>query len=94
MRRATATILASALALLIYAPGSSLADEKIDVKNLPEKVVKAIQEKLPGAQLLSAEKETEDGKIEYEVKVRHDGKKYEVEVTEDGGIKEIERDDD
>jgi hypothetical protein len=68
--------------------------KKIDVKSLPEKVIKAIQDRLPGAQLPSAEKETDGGKIEYEVKVRHDGKKYEVEVAEDGAIKEIESDDD
>jgi uncharacterized membrane protein YkoI len=92
MFKAIAAILPTVLAMLFY--GSAMADEKIDVKSLPEKVTKAIQDRLPGAQLLSAEKETDDGKIEYEVKVRHDGNKYEVEVKEDGAIKEVERDDD
>ena len=94
MRKPNATIFAIAPALLFSAFGSLMAGENIDVKALPEKVVTAIQGRLPGAQLLSAEKEEDGGKIEYEVKVHHDGNKYEVEVTEDGRIKEIEREAD
>lgn len=78
--------------------GSSIAllsaGEKIKVADLPAAVVKAIEAKFPGAELLSAEKELDDGKLEYEVKIKHAGKKYEVEVTADGVIKEVEREDD
>lgn len=82
------------LSVLLLVATTVAAGEKIPIKDLPEKVTKAIEARFPGAQLLSAEKEKDDGKIEYEVKIRHDGKKYEVELTEDGKIKEIEREDD
>jgi hemin uptake protein HemP len=94
MLKADSPIVITAVAVLICAPASLRAGQHIDIEKLPENVVKAIQERLPGAQLLSAEKERDDGKIEYEVKIQHDGNKYEVELTEDGRIKEIDREDD
>ncbi len=70
------------------------AGEKIKVADLPAAVVKAIEGRFPGAELLSAEMERDDGKVEYEVNIKHAGKKYEVEVTADGVIKEVELEDD
>jgi uncharacterized membrane protein YkoI len=94
MLKANASRVVIAFAVLICAPASATAGQNIDVKNLPEKVVKAIQGRLPGVQLLSAEREKDDGKIEYDVKIHHDGKTYEVELTEDGGIEEIDHEHD
>lgn len=71
----------------------SRADEDIAIDKLPGPVVKAIKDRFPKGELRSAEKETDDGKVEYEVKVRSDGKKYEVEVTPDGKINEVDDDD-
>ncbi len=68
-------------------------EEKVAVKDLPEAVVKAIQDRFPGATILEAEKETENGQVVYEVDIKHDGTEYEVEVTEAGKIVEVERDD-
>lgn len=94
MLKAHTPIVITAVAVLICAPASLTAGQSIDLKNLPENVVKAIQDRFPGAQLLSAEKEKDDSRIEYEVKIQHDGNRYEVELTEDGRIKEIDHEDD
>jgi hypothetical protein len=92
MLRALAFIL-SMVAITALVPGTSMGGEKIDVKDLPPAVVKAIQARFPGAELRRAERERDDGKVEYEVKFRHQGVRWEAEVTEDGRIKEVERDD-
>ncbi|MCX7664968.1 MAG: PepSY domain-containing protein [Gemmataceae bacterium] len=70
------------------------AGEKIPLDKLPNAVVKAVKERFPEGEMLSAEKEKDDGRLKYEVKVRNKGKKYEVEVTPDGKILEVEREDD
>ena len=85
--------LALGAALMLTTPFVSAADD-IDLKDLPQSVVRAIEERFPGATLLEAEKDEDDGRIEYEVEIRHDGKRYEVELTQDGRITDIDREDD
>jgi uncharacterized membrane protein YkoI len=82
------------VAAFLMINASALADEKVNVKDLPKAVLEAIEKRLPGAELLSAKKEKDDGRLQYEVKVRHKGQKYEVEVTPEGKILEVEREDD
>ena len=94
MFKPTAALSALALALWLTLPDALPADERIDVKNLPETVAMSIEKRFPGAKLLRAERERNDGRIEYEVEIRHDGNRYEVEVTEDGRITDIDREDD
>jgi hypothetical protein len=91
MLRAVAVTL-SLTALTTLIPVASMGGEEISVKDLPAAVVNAIQARFPGTELLRAERERDDGKIEYEVKFRHQGVRWEAEVTEDGRIKEVERD--
>lgn len=62
------------------------ADETIAVTELPKEVVAAIENHLPGATLLSAEKDDEDGKLVYEVKVRTKDARHELDVTPEGTI--------
>lgn len=66
------------------------ADETIAISELPKEVVAAIEAHLPGSTLLSAEKEEEDGKLVYEVKVRSKDARHELEVTADGTILKTE----
>ena len=80
-------------ALMLATPVVSVADD-IELKELPQSVVMAIEKRFPGATLLEAEKDEDDGRVEYEVEIRHDGKRYEVEVTQDGRITDIDREDD
>lgn len=82
------------LALALSLSATAWAGEKVPLDKLPEPVTKAVKERFPKGELLKAEKETEDGKVKYEVKLSDGGKKYEVDVSPDGTILEVEEDDD
>ncbi|MBA2431165.1 MAG: hypothetical protein H0V56_03515 [Chthoniobacterales bacterium] len=60
---------------------------------LPEPVTKAIMERFPKAELIKAEKETDDGKVKYEVKIRTEGKEKEVDVSAEGVILKVDDED-
>lgn len=65
--------------------------QKIAPDKLPEKVSAAIKARFPGAQITSAEKETENGKVVYDIELKHQGRKYEMDIQEDGTVIEIEK---
>lgn len=69
------------------------AGEPIPLSELPKPVVQAIQERFPQGEMLSAERETDDGQLKFEVKVRSDGKVFEVDVTPDGQILSVDEED-
>jgi uncharacterized membrane protein YkoI len=69
------------------------ADEpkKLAPADVPQKVMDAVKARLPGVQVTSVEKETEDGNVVYDLELKHEGRKYEMDVKEDGTIMEIEK---
>ena len=75
--------------------GSSFAgdEEEVPVDELPQAVLDAVENAVPGGDIQEAEKEIEKGKVVYEVEVLKDGKEYEVEVSESGSILEVEEED-
>jgi hypothetical protein len=66
-------------------------EEKVPLDKLPKAVVEAVKAKFPKAELVSAEKEKEDGKTVYEVAIKNEGQNIEVTVTPEGKIIEIEK---
>jgi hypothetical protein len=66
-------------------------EEKVPLDKLPKAVVEAVKKRFPEAELVSAEKETEDGKTVYEVAIKHKGQSIEVTLTPEGAITEIEK---
>jgi len=72
----------------------AMADEPIAVNKLPEVINKAIKDKYPNAELLSAERDTDKGKKHYEVQIRDGGKVHEVEISPEGTIIKVEKEDD
>ncbi len=81
-----------AIAVGLLMLGSSFAgdEEKVPVDELPQAVLDAVENAVPGGNIQEAEKETEKGKVVYEVEVLKDGKEYEVEVSESGSVLEVE----
>jgi hypothetical protein len=71
---------------------SAFAGEDIAVAKLPEVVTKAIGERFPKAELINAEKETDKGKLHYEVKIRAEGALKEVDVSPEGKILKVKND--
>ena len=60
----------------------------IDIQSLPAPVLSAIKSKYPGAEIISAEKELEDGSIGYELQLQRNSDEWEVEVSPEGTISE------
>jgi uncharacterized membrane protein YkoI len=87
-----AALIAAAVVVIVAANG--LADdkpEKIAPDKLPKKIMDAIKNRFPNAEITSAEKEKEDGKVVYDIELKQDGRKYEMDIQEDGTIIEIEK---
>jgi uncharacterized membrane protein YkoI len=85
--------LAALLGLLIAA-GAVRADEKeekIPLDKVPKAVLDALKAKYPDAELVSAEKEIEDGKTIYEVAIKNKGQKLEVSFSPEGKFIEAEK---
>jgi hypothetical protein len=74
------------LAAVVRADG-----EKVPPDKLPKAVMDAVKGRFPDAEITSAEKEKEDGKIVYDIELKSKGKKYEMDIKEDGTIVEIEK---
>lgn len=70
-----------------------VAGEKVDINSLPLPVMKAVETQFPNAQLLSAERERDDGREKYEVKLRFGEHRYEVDISAQGVLLEADRED-
>jgi uncharacterized membrane protein YkoI len=84
-------MLAGLAALLLLAPLARADEEKVPLDKLPKAVVETVKKRFPAAQMVSADKEKENGKTEYEVTIKDKGQKYDVSVTEDGTLVAIEK---
>jgi hypothetical protein len=72
-------------------PGAAAAfQDNVPINRLPGPVTAAIKNRFPRSELLSAEKDLENGRVKYEVKVRNDGQIYDVDVTPSGKILKVE----
>jgi hypothetical protein len=67
--------------------------ENVPIDKLPSQVTAAIKNKFPGSELLLAEKDIENGKVIFEVKIRSKGEIFDLDVTPEGKILKIERED-
>ena len=77
------------LALLI---SSVFGDEKkIPLSEVPKNVIAAVEQKFPGAKLVGAETEKENGETVYEVGFQYQDHKYDAVVTKDGTISATEK---
>src|SRR5262249_18864229 len=50
-----------------------------------------IKARFPQAKITSVEKETENGKVVYDIELTEKGRKYEMDIKEDGTVLEIEK---
>lgn len=91
MNRKTSFALASLLAFALAALAYGQQAKKLSPADLPAKIMGTVHGRLPGAQVTSAEKETENGAVVYDLELTHQGRKYEMDVKEDGTLMEIEK---
>ena len=77
--------------LLSAAPAlAQPVEEEVSIDEVPELVLDAAREALPGVELVKAVIETTDEGIVYEIQGVCDGEKYEIEVSEAGEVLEVE----
>ncbi len=94
MRRMILGFCIAALSCSFWLGNSLFAEdkaEKIAPDKLPKKIATAIKARFPGCEVTSAEKETEDGKVVFDIELKHKGRKYEMDIREDGTVVEIEK---
>lgn len=65
-------------------------EEEIDVKDLPKAVFNAFQKAYPKAEITSASKEDEDGRIAYEIESVDDEQVRDILYSEEGQVLEVE----
>lgn len=66
-------------------------ESKVDVDDLPEAVLDAIEEEFDDAKVTSAEKGTDDGETFYEVEIKEEGRSIDVVLDGEGEIEEVAR---
>ena len=97
MRGLTRRLGAGAVVALLVLTMAATADDpakKIEIIKLeeaPKAVRDAIEGRFPGAKVSTTERETENGKVNFEVNLTHKDRKYEMHIQEDGTIKAIEK---
>jgi uncharacterized membrane protein YkoI len=77
------------LALFSLAP-AAWAEERIPLSAVPQKVLAAVRTRFPGAEISGAEKEMEEGKVRYEINLKHKGQKIDAEFSPEGEFLEME----
>ncbi len=73
-------------------PGWLGGEDPLPLDIVPAEVKEAARNEVPGLEIRSVRRDTEDGYDTYEVNGFANGKKYEIEVTESGRVLEVERD--
>ncbi len=66
-------------------------EEKVEISQLPKAVSDAVKTRFPKIEMVSASKETEDGKTVYEVTLKNKGKSIDVSVSLEGKLQAIEK---
>ena len=97
MRGLICRLSASAVVVLLLLTMAATADDQakkieiIKLEEAPKSVRDAIEGRFPGAKVSTTERETENGKVNFEVNLTHKDRKYEMHIQEDGTIKAIEK---
>jgi uncharacterized membrane protein YkoI len=78
-------------ALLILVAAAHGDEEKVALDKVPKPVMEAVEARFKDAKATGAGKETENGKLVYEVTIQHKGQKIDVTLIPEGEILMIER---
>lgn len=89
--RPAGRVLAAAVAALVLAAGGRAADEPKDLDKIPKAVRDALAAKFPGAKVVKWGKETEGGKLVYDIEFTQNGRKAEADIAADGTVQNFER---
>jgi hypothetical protein len=97
MRELICRLSTGAVVVLLLLTMAATADDQakkieiIKLEEAPKAVRDAVEGRFPGAKVSTTERETENGKVNFEVNLTHKDRKYEMHIQEDGTIKAIEK---
>ena len=97
MRGLICLLSVGAVVVLLLLTMAATADDQakkieiIKLKEAPKAVRDAIEGRFPGAKVSTTERETENGKVNFEVNLTHKDRKYEMHIQDDGNITAIEK---
>lgn len=80
-----------AAALLLAANAAHSQEEKVALAKVPKPVLSAAKAHFVDSEVTGASKETENGKLVYEVTIKHKGQNIDVTLTPEGEIILIEK---
>ena len=83
--------LLAGMALLVLTMAILADEEKVPLDKVPKAVLDAVKTKFPGAKLLGAGKEKEDGKTVFEIQIKYKDHTIDVTVTPEGKIGLVEK---
>ena len=89
MRWITTLLLTAALAFISNAVMAD--DEKLPLDKVPGAVKESVKKRFPNAEIVGAAKETENGKVKFELNLKDNGQNIDVIVTPEGAIETIEK---
>jgi uncharacterized membrane protein YkoI len=81
----------AAAVLVLMAAVARAEDEPKDLDKIPKAVMDALKAKFPRAKIDKWTKETENGKVVYDIEFKQDGRKAEADIAEDGTILNFEK---
>ena len=82
--------IAVAIALVLTAGSALGSEKKIQRSALPPAVEKTVQQQSQGATITGFSRDTENGKVEYEVEMTVNGHGKDITIAQDGTVLEIE----
>ncbi len=80
-----------AAVFVLTASVSRSEDEPKDLDKIPKAVMEALKTKFPKAKITKWTKETENGKVVYDIEFKEDGRKAEADIFEDGTFQNFEK---
>lgn len=92
MRRVIISLSAAVLGAFLLVPAvGRAAEEDIGVDKVPKPVMETVKTRFKDADVTGAAKEEEEGKVVYEVTIKHKGQKIDVTLTPEGELLMIEK---
>ena len=84
-------LLTALFTLASIGAGFAAADEPKNLDKIPKPVMESLNTKFPHAKIEKWTKETENGKVIYDLEFKQNGRKAEADIAEDGSIQNFER---
>lgn len=75
---------------LAFAGSTAIAGSPVSLDEIPSTVSQTLEEYFPGSEKISAERDTDNGREKFEVKIQYKAIKLEVDVAPDGRILDVD----